>query len=410
VPTNDDTNLEIGKRLGKVKTAELLLKQTRGVLVVDEAEDIFSNTTHSSFLIHNPENHSKHLLNEFLETSQTPIIWIVNNRGMIDPAFRRRCDAVIKIDKLPAKARRKIIQKHTHGLTVPASWKDELAKNQSLTPADIGSAARVARLAGHKKQKAVQTMERALSSRLEEREGKQLQKSSGPRAKLPYRMDWLNTDADMNLVLEQLSAGADARFCFYGSPGTGKTAFARHAAEQAGLPLVEKRASDLLSKWVGESEQNIAGAFQEAKSEGAILLIDEVDSFLQSRSGANHSWEVSMVNELLTQMEGFGGTLICCTNFMDGVDEAAFRRFDVKIQFQPLTYEQAAGMLSGMGVKVDEMAAHQLKKIPLLTPGDFAAVQRRFQFLSKEPTAQAILAELQREVAHKKGGRKKIGF
>jgi SpoVK/Ycf46/Vps4 family AAA+-type ATPase len=253
-------------------------------------------------------------------------------------------------------------------------------------------------------------MERALSSRLEERAGKQLKKSSGLKTKIPYRIGWLNTDADMYLVLEHLSAGADARFCFYGAPGTGKTAFARHAAEQAGLPLVERRASDLLSKWVGESEQNIAWAFQEAKLEGAILLIDEVDSFLQSRSGANHSWEVSMVNELLTQMEEFGGTLICCTNLMDGVDEAAFRRFDVKIQFRPLTYEQAAGMLGEMGVKVDEVSAHQLRKIPLLTPGDFAAVQRRFQFLSKGPTAQTILAELQKEVAYKKDGRKKIGF
>lgn len=89
-----------------------------------------------------------------------------------------------------------------------------------------------------------------------------------------------------------------------------------------GIPLLIKRASDLMSMWVGENEQNIALAFKEAEQDGALLLIDEVDSFLQDRRGAKNSWEVTLVNEMLTQMEAFSGVFIASTNLMDGLDQA----------------------------------------------------------------------------------------
>ena len=54
-----------------------------------------------------------------------------------------------------------------------------------------------------------------------------------------------------------------------------------------------RRASDLLSCWVGATEQNIARAFEEARKDDAVLLIDEADSFLQDRRGAGHSWELN---------------------------------------------------------------------------------------------------------------------
>ena len=84
--------------------------------------------------------------------------------------------------------------------------------------------------------------------------------------------------------------------------------------------------------------QNIAKAFSEAEQKGAILVLDEVDSFLQDRSGAYHSWEVTQVNEMLTQMESFQGIFIATTNFMTNLDKASIRRFDMKIEFKPLNY------------------------------------------------------------------------
>lgn len=100
-----------------------------------------------------------------------------------------------------------------------------------------------------------------------------------------------------------------------------------------------------MSMYMGGSEKNIARAFREAEQEGALLLIDEVDSFLQDRRGAQRSWEVSMVNEMLTRMEAYSGVFIASTNLMDDLDQAALHRFDLKVKFDYLHAEQAWSLL-----------------------------------------------------------------
>ncbi|MBW6608203.1 ATP-binding protein, partial [Salmonella enterica subsp. enterica serovar Weltevreden] len=87
-------------------------------------------------------------------------------------------------------------------------------------------------------------------------------------------------------------------------------------------------------------------AFRKAQNDGAVLLIDEVDSFLQDRRGAQHNWEVSEVNEMLTQMESFSGVFVASTNLMEGLDQAALRRFDLKVKFDYLRADQAWALLS----------------------------------------------------------------
>jgi transitional endoplasmic reticulum ATPase len=70
---------------------------------------------------------------------------------------------------------------------------------------------------------------------------------------------------------------------FHGLPGTGKTEFARYLADTTGHELIQKRASDLLSMWVGGTEKEIAGAFAQAEDSDAILLLDEADSLFLNR-------------------------------------------------------------------------------------------------------------------------------
>ncbi len=72
-----------------------------------------------------------------------------------------------------------------------------------------------------------------------------------------------------------------------------------------------------------------------------MLLLDEADSFLRSRKDAQQSWEITQVNELLTQMESFSGIFICSTNLVTTMDEASLRRFDYKIRFNYLKPEQS---------------------------------------------------------------------
>lgn len=121
--------------------------------------------------------------------------------------------------------------------------------------------------------------------------------------------------------------------CLYGQSRTGKSAYAKYLAEKLGIKAILKKASDLMSPYVGETEINIAKAFKEAGDNKAMLIIDEADSFLQTRQNAQRSWEISQVNEMLTCMESYKYTFICTTNLVDILDEASLRRFTFKIKF-----------------------------------------------------------------------------
>jgi SpoVK/Ycf46/Vps4 family AAA+-type ATPase len=91
---------------------------------------------------------------------------------------------------------------------------------------------------------------------------------------------------------------------------------------------------------LGETEQNLARMFQDAAADNVVLLLDEADSFLQDRRGAERSWEVSQVNEMLTQMETFQGVFVASTNLMESLDQASLRRFDIKVKFDFLGRDQ----------------------------------------------------------------------
>jgi SpoVK/Ycf46/Vps4 family AAA+-type ATPase len=172
---------------------------------------------------------------------------------------------------------------------------------------------------------------------------------------------------------ETLTRASSCRMCLYGPPGTGKTSFAHWVAGRTGKPLHIKRASDILAPYVGMTERNLAEAFKRAHKEGAILLLDEVDSFLQDRQKAVRSWEVTEVNELLTQMEAYRGIFIASTNLMDNLDQAALRRFDLKIFFDFLKPEQAKQLLLahclqlGLEAPSDELL-NQVSTLSTLTP------------------------------------------
>ena len=94
----------------------------------------------------------------------------------------------------------------------------------------------------------------------------------------------------------------------HGMPGTGKTALVHYLASQIGCEVLQKQGSDLLHKYVGESEQSMAQAFAEASCGNKILFLDEVDSLLSDRRGHHQGWETSQVNELLQQIEHFPGS------------------------------------------------------------------------------------------------------
>jgi SpoVK/Ycf46/Vps4 family AAA+-type ATPase len=169
-----------------------------------------------------------------------------------------------------------------------------------------------------------------------------------------------------------------------------------------------RRGSDLLSMWIGETEKRLARAFAEARSDQRFLIIDEAEPFLWNRSGESRSWEVSMVDELLIQMEAHTLPFACTTNLPEAVDTAALRRFTLKVKFDFLNADQAAKAYTHFFARE---APPVLRHLTALTPSDFASVAKRCRLLNLPMERDAPLIEmLEGEVAGKRLPARKIGF
>jgi SpoVK/Ycf46/Vps4 family AAA+-type ATPase len=154
--------------------------------------------------------------------------------------------------------------------------------------------------------------------------------------------------------------------------------------------------------------------FRQAQEEEAVLLLDEADSFLQDRQGAQRSWEVTEVNEMLTQMETFDGIFIASTNLMTSLDSAALRRFDLKIRFNYLKREQAWTLFVDarvqLGIEDKQDLESSIARLELLTAGDFANVIRQAR-LRPVRSSMVLLQRLRAECEMKPEGRRHtIGF
>ena len=180
--------------------------------------------------------------------------------------------------------------------------------------------------------------------------------------------------------------------------------------------MIQKRASDLLGKFVGESEANIARMFREAREAKAVLLLDEADSFLRSRRFAERHREVTQVNELLVQMESFDGLFVCCTNLIDDLDEAVFRRFDLKIRFDYVDAHQRwrlfRSALAEHAIGDERLSSlrKRLDQLTSLSVGDFATSRRRQEILGCELGPEELLAALENECELKGSARACLGF
>ena len=234
-----------------------------------------------------------------------------------------------------------------------------------------------------------------------------------------YQPEFINLTGrvDAGQLLQSLASVRACNLCFYGVPGTGKTSFAEYIARELDRPLMVRLASDLQSKWLGETEQRIRAAFDEAQDEGAVLFFDEVDSFLSESSGASRSWERSQVNELLQCMERFEGIFIAATNMIDVLDKAALRRFTHKVEFLPLNVDQRVAMLRNqMGVihvsaQLSRALRTQMQRLDGLTVGDFAVVSVQAAMRKLAMTTDEMIALLESELQFRMPSRGRVmGF
>ncbi len=373
------------------------------LMLLDDIDDIFTVADYSD-LSSTAANH-KAWLNNMLENNPMPTFWICNYPSDLDTSFIRRFDWVLEVPVPPKAVRETIIREHC-GHVINEFTINQLALNAELAPAIISRVSKVVSSINtvYDNEELSKVTHGLIDSVLGAQGQKRLHKVTST---LPnyYNPEFINCDVDLAHIATMLGHHDSARLCLFGPPGTGKSAYARWLSDQLGKALHVKQGSDLLGKYVGETEQNIANVFNEASQDKAILLIDEIDSFLQNRNQTQHSWEISAVNEILTQMESHDGIFIASTNRMEGLDSAALRRFDLKVRFNTLKSEQLWNLLISFCNSInlptpDQTLYAQISSMSEVTPGDFAVLGRQHRF---RPLIgiEAVIEALRKECAYK---------
>jgi SpoVK/Ycf46/Vps4 family AAA+-type ATPase len=428
VPPDDHDRTTV-RRAGIVACLRLKNEGNGVVVVVDEADALLN--TQTSWWSRG-ESQDKAWLNDVLEQPDSRVIWVTNSIDGIEESVMRRFTFSLRFEPFTKRQRvqlwDRVLRRRRVRRFFSASEIAALAARYDVSAGAIDLAVREA-ASGAKRSKA--GVHRAVALALDAHEALR----HGGRAPVrkervdpDYSLEGLNIEGDVGALMKRLRAfdrylrrpDDPRRLCmnllFHGPPGTGKSELARHIAERLDRELIVKRASDLLSPWVGETEQSIAAAFRNAERGDAVLVIDEIDSLLYDRAGAVRSWEVSFVNELLAQMERFRGILVATTNRLDALDEASLRRFGEKIGFGFLTPDGTEvfyrKMLSSLaGGRLDDASRNRLRSLTNLAPGDFKVVRDRHAMSESKPSHATLIGDLEAEAAVKQIGKsRRVGF
>jgi Cdc6-like AAA superfamily ATPase len=426
---NNKENEDYQEMMRALTAACNVLDPGKSILLVDEA-DRFLNGSNSYMLT--GEKNQKSWTHDYMDKSRIKIIWIVNQTHFVEPSTMRRFAFSQKFKKFTLDKKLRVfatcLEKHRLTGYFSAEEIQNLCSRYSINASGIADALRNLRI---RRTSDKQTVLRHIETIFKNHEtailGRESRKFGEDKEFARYRLDALNPSENLDSVLDSAhnffsrkqagegKSGQGLRVLLYGVPGSGKTEFVKYLGSRLKKEIVLKRASDLLSCYVGETEKLIAEAFEIAEDDKSILFLDEADSFLNPRDMAIRSWEKTQVNELLTQMENFSGLLICSTNFMKGLDPASLRRFHFKIEFRPLTTEGCFKMYDSLlkplagNPSLPPDQVDRLREFDNLTPGDFHAVAEKYRFQNQPPTHAELVESLDAE-CQIKGKTSTIGF
>lgn len=399
-----------GERLSDLRFAQSLLgRDSRGLVFVDEAEDVLGGASGGLFLMRlmgfsaGSGRGSRVFLHRLLEENPAPTIWATNRADGLDEAILRRMTFAIEMRKPPTRVRERIWARQLEKYDIRVTEEDirKLNRDFDISPGFADGAVRGAVHCGGDAP-AVRRTTRGLT---------RLVNGPAPPREERRRFDpgLSQADSDLKALADDICSAGKLRFsvCLTGPPGAGKSAWVHYLAERLDLEVMHKRTSDLLGKYVGESEKRIAAAFRQAADDKAFLVFDEADSLLRDRQGAVRSWELSLVNEMLAWMEIHPYPVCCTTNFAEALDPASLRRFVFKVKLGYLNSEQAN---QAFRVFFDLEPPAALAGMRILTPGDFAVVRRKAEIRGRLADADALVAMLRKECDGKpvQGGR--VGF
>ena len=399
------------ERLQELRLAQrLLARNRRSLLLFDEMEDLLSDpATAGLSLFGQPlfrgsgSGGSKVYMHRLLERAPAPTLWTMNDARSVSQTMLRRMMFALELrpPTTAVRARIWVRQLEHHGIEAGNDEAHALAREFAATPGVAAGATAAARIGGggiDTVRRGVRGLSRVLSC------------EAPPQGVPPlFDLALIRADTDPVALADSLVAGGNLRFslCLQGPPGTGKSAFVRYLAERMGLEVMQKRASDLMSMWIGETEKNIAAAFAEVQDTGSFLVFDEAESLLADRRFAQRTWEVIQVNEMLTWMESHPLPFACTTNFGEHLDAATLRRFVFKVALDYLSPAQAGAAFS---IYFGLAPPAQVAALTALTPGDFAVVRRKAALLGQLEESEALAAMLAAECTAKPDRPRPVGF
>ncbi len=180
------------------------------------------------------------------------------------------------------------------------------------------------------------------------------------------------------------------RILFAGPSGTGKTELAKYLAHELKLPLIQRRADELMHYRLGDSERAIRDTFRQAYDEGAILFLDEFENLVLQRRGGNNASIIEMTTTtILAELDRYRGLFIACTNHQEVIDRAMLRRFTLKVNFMPLRPKDRARAynryLARFGGDLAPSEQERLVRLEGLGLGDIGNILRRLELMTGIP-------------------------
>jgi SpoVK/Ycf46/Vps4 family AAA+-type ATPase len=422
-------------RMAGIRICNEQVPRERSMVVVDEADQLLRTSMDFFAAFFGGMGNSgseKGVINTVLDGMKTPAIWISNaDSDEMDESVRRRFDYSIRFRALTRCQRETIWRNNIRKLGMKSLITEAaaatFAERYETSAGGITMVLENVKRLHADPSRAEDLVERIMRPHCELMHTPVQDGRGRPAA--GYSLEGLNIKGNVGLdhVIDGVrnffreSEGVDAakaadrprmNLLLWGPPGTGKTEYVKYLGSVLGVKGVSKMGSDLLDKYVGGTEERIAAAFAEAEAERAVLFLDEIDGLLQSRSLADHSWEVTQVNELLHQMENFDGVMVGATNFFDNLDQAVLRRFTFKVEFGFLDAAGKRAFFERMfGSKLSAAEAARLDAVANLAPGDFRTVRQSLYYLGAGVDNAMRIGELEKESAVKHCGRgARIGF